>query len=404
MKTAVMYGAGNIGRGFVGAVMSRAGYAVRFVDVDRALVDSLNTAGQYTLRVIEGEGHADEIIRGVSAIDGTRGEEVSAAVAGCDLMATAVGARILPRIAPLIAKGLKQRFAKGGKPLNIIICENLMDAHLVLEGLIKQELSGEERAAFDRNVGLVEASIGRMVPIQTPEMRAGDPLRVCVEPYSFLPVDKAAFKGEIPAIPELVPYAPFEFYIRRKLFLHNMGHACCAYLGMVRGHELIAQAIREPAIALLTRAAMLESVAALSGAYSVSAKELMAHMDDLLNRFTNIALGDSCERVGADVPRKLAHEDRLVGAMLLAQDQGIKPVYIALAAAAALKRYLAEQQLAQEEQTAREQLLRLSGLQEDSALVPLIMKFYGLLNRNLPLMDLFNIAQQEKHRLTGPVV
>ncbi|NLE19318.1 MAG: mannitol-1-phosphate 5-dehydrogenase, partial [Clostridiales bacterium] len=35
---AVMYGAGNIGRGFVGALMSRAGYRVAFVDVDRELV------------------------------------------------------------------------------------------------------------------------------------------------------------------------------------------------------------------------------------------------------------------------------------------------------------------------------------------------------------------------------
>lgn len=399
-----MYGAGNIGRGFVGAVMSKAGYAVSFVDVDRELVDSLNAAGQYTLRVIEGEGFKDETIRGVRAIDGTQGGEVSGAVAQCGLMATAVGARVLPRIAPLIAKGLKQRFAQGEKPLNIIICENLMDAHLVLEGLIKQELSGEEIAAFDRSVGLVEASIGRMVPIQTPKMRAGDPLRVCVEPYAFLPVDKAAFKGEIPAIPELVPYSPFEFYIRRKLFLHNMGHACCAYLGMAQGHEFIAQAIQEPAIALLTRAAMLESVAALSRAYDVGAKELMAHMDDLLYRFTNAALGDSCARVGADVPRKLAHEDRLVGAMLLAQEQGIRPVYIALAAAAALRRYLAEQELGQEEQVAEEQLLRLSGLEAGSGPVALILRFHRLLAQGLPLMDIFRAAQEEKHRLTGPVV
>jgi len=132
-----MYGAGNIGRGFVGALMSRAGYRVAFVDVDRELVARLNAAGEYTLRVIGAEGHQDTTITNVHAVDGTREEEVVQAVAECDLMATAVGARILPRIAPLLARGIQRRFAAGRPPLNIIICENLMDANRVLESLIK---------------------------------------------------------------------------------------------------------------------------------------------------------------------------------------------------------------------------------------------------------------------------
>ena len=80
-----------------------------------------------------------------------------------NIMATAVGARILKFIVPNIVEGLRKRWQRGGEPLNIIICENLMDANKVLEGMIKAQLTEEEKLIFDERVGLVEASIGRMV-------------------------------------------------------------------------------------------------------------------------------------------------------------------------------------------------------------------------------------------------
>ena len=88
------------------------------------------------------------------------------------------------------------------------------------DAALKDLLTDEEKKHFDEKVGLVEASIGRMVPVQTEEMKDGDPMRVCVERYGFLPVDLAAFKGEVPEIQNLVPFEPFDFYIKRKLYVY----------------------------------------------------------------------------------------------------------------------------------------------------------------------------------------
>ena len=87
---------------------------------------------------------------------------------------------------------------------------------------------------IDKEIGFVEASIGRMVPVVPEDKKMGNVLRVYVEPYNILPVDKDAFKGEIPSVANLYPYSPFNLFIQRKLFMHNMSHATCAYLGFLK--------------------------------------------------------------------------------------------------------------------------------------------------------------------------
>lgn len=377
---AVMYGGGNIGRGFIGMLLSNSGYEVNFIDVVDSVVNTLNEKHQYPVRIIRTDGYTDIDVKNVSAVDGKNPDAVAEAIAEADIMATAVGVNVLKFIVENIANGLRLRKERGAAPLNILICENLMDANKVIEGMIKEYLNDEEKAWFDENVGLVEASIGRMVPVQTEEMKDGNPLRVCVENYGFLPVDKDAFKGEIPKIKDMVPFSPFDFYIKRKLYIHNMGHATCAYLGDILGLEYIYEAIENDEIYIIVKGAMEESARALSKKYGVSLEEIMLHITDLLNRLANTALGDTCKRVGGDPKRKLSPVDRLIGSSSLALKVGITPAYIAIGAAAGLHRYINEAEgMEQSEATAKTVLRDVSELDTDGELTQLILSMYRMI-------------------------
>ena len=397
---ALMYGGGNIGRGFIGQLFSQSGYAVTFVDVVDAVVDTLNREHKYPVRILSSEGHKDVEVTNVSAVNGKDAEAVAEAIAGTDIMATAVGARILPFIVPNIVAGLRKRWARGGAPLNIIICENLMDANKVLEEMLKAQLTQEEIPLFDQTVGLVEASIGRMVPVQTEEMKDGDPMRVCVESYGFLPVDKAAFKGEIPEITNMVPFAPFDFYIKRKLYIHNMGHATCAYLGDLLGLEYIYQSIDVPQVRILVQNAMLESAQALSKAYGVALEDIVCHIEDLLYRFTNRALQDTCARVGGDPARKLSPQDRLIGSAKLAMKNGQLPAYIAIGAAAGLIRLMKETGA----EDAGALLCETAGLDPREMLTQLILENYAILQENGDMSALLHKAEQAKAAARNNIV
>ena len=337
MKTFVQYGAGNIGRGFIGQVFSSGGYAVQFIDVNMEVIDALNSQKRYPVVVVSNSGNREITVENVSGINGFEADNVATAIANCDMMATAVGVNILPRIVPNLVAGFRKRIAIGNnKPLNIIICENLIDADKLLHKLITEQLNDDERKIFDEQVGLVEASIGRMVPIMTEEMKKDNVLKVCVESYCELPIDKATFKGEIPDVAHLYPFSPFEFYIKRKLYVHNMGHALTAYLGSLLGYEYIWQAIGNPFIKVIVQRAMTESATALSGKFNVPLENILEHVDDLLLRFSNIELGDTSERVGKDTKRKLSANDRFAGAVKMCEEKGSSPVYIAIGIAAGL--------------------------------------------------------------------
>ncbi len=339
MPTLVQFGAGNIGRSFVAQLFAAAGYEVIFVDVMDELVTALNARERYRVMVMD--TRREEIwVEGVRAVHGKDLEAVADALADCDIAATAVGPNALPFLYPGIARGLQRRRERqGARPLDIILAENLRNAASIVRTGLGQALPAD--FPLEEMVGLVETSIGKMVPIMTEAQRMEDPLWVFAEAYNTLILDALAFKNPIPAVPGLAPKRNIAAYVDRKLFVHNLGHAAVAYLGHLYDpyQAYIWQVTDIPELRELARAAMEESARALVAAYpdEFTPNALTEHIADLLNRFRNRALGDTVFRVGRDLLRKLSREDRLIGAMLFDLAHGVPCPATARVAAAALE-------------------------------------------------------------------
>ncbi|HEY3285388.1 MAG TPA: mannitol-1-phosphate 5-dehydrogenase [Armatimonadota bacterium] len=331
MKRIVQFGAGNIGRSLVGQLFARAGYEVVFVDAVPAIVEALNERHKYQV-VVKDRVPETLTVSGVRGILARDEEAVAQAVAEADLIGTAVGPKVLPFIYPNLARGLARR----NRPVSIILCENLRNARLFVRDGLQEYLPAD--FAWSERVGLVETSIGKMVPIMPAAVRERDPLEVWAEAYNQIIADGEAFLGPPPQVEGLVLKRHFRAYVDRKLFIHNLGHATAAYHGYLAGCRTLADCMALEGVRAEAQGAMRESAEAVHRQYpeELSREDLAEHVEDLLRRFDNPALGDTVFRVGRDLTRKLESEDRLVGALRLARRHQVECPHILRAIAAAL--------------------------------------------------------------------
>lgn len=319
MKKIVLFGAGKIGRSFIGQLFSRGGYEVVFIDVDEKIINALNDQKSYRIIIKGDEGNRELIVKNVRGIPASDHEKVNQELSGTNITATAVGPANLPGVIASMAAALQFRFKEGNwTPLDIIIAENLRDAaHFFYEEFCNYMTPDR----IERSLGLVETSIGKMVPIMSHEDIESDPLMVFAEPYNTLILDKKGFKNSMPDIPGLAPKENMKAWVDRKSFIHNLGHAAAAYYGYLYypGKRYLYEVLSDDRIFSFTKSVMQQSATALIKKYpgEFTEKELNDHIEDLIRRFRNKALGDTIFRVGLDIYRKLSPQDRLAGAIRL---------------------------------------------------------------------------------------
>ncbi|MEZ9906524.1 mannitol-1-phosphate 5-dehydrogenase [Vibrio breoganii] len=306
---ALHFGAGNIGRGFIGKLLADAGIAVTFADVNETVVNALIERNEYSVKVVGADCVVDTVSN-VTAVNSTSPEVVNC-IAESDMVTTAVGPTVLNIISKTIAQGLELRFSQGNEaPLNIIACENMVRGTTQLKEAVYGHLSDEVKAKADQYVGFVDSAVDRIVP--PAEEGETDPLAVTVETFSEWIVDQTQFKGEIPNIPGMECTDNLMAFVERKLFTLNTGHLITAYLGVLAGHETIKDSIEDPAIRAEVQAAMEESGEVLIRRYGFDPEAHAAYIQKILGRFANPFLRDEVDRVGRQPIRKLSPQDRLI--------------------------------------------------------------------------------------------
>jgi mannitol-1-phosphate 5-dehydrogenase len=320
---AVHFGAGNIGRGFIGAVLQDAGFHVTFADVNQEILDALNNSGEYQLTELDSLASTKTYSNFSALHSVNQRDELVAVVASADLVTASVGAGILPRIASTIQEGIQARSAQN--PLVVMACENAVNATDILENAIGIQDSSK--------VVYANTAVDRIVPMQN----QGTEPNVSVEPFCEWVIDNTNLEGldlEIPGakfVPDLMPF------IERKLYTVNTGHLTVAYLGQLAGHPSISIALSDPDVLLYTQRVLDETSMALVHKHGFDESEHALYVKKTLSRLANPAIDDSVKRVGRQPLRKLSRHERLIGPAAYLSEMGRIPVSLLGVVGAALR-------------------------------------------------------------------
>jgi mannitol-1-phosphate 5-dehydrogenase len=330
MSAAVHFGAGNIGRGFVGLLLHRAGYQVVFVDVVDELIDALNRTPSYQVKEVGLESR-EERVDNYRAIN-SRGDEPAAMaeIASADIVTTAVGPTVLKFVAPVIAAGLRQR-ADGTAPLAVMACENAINATNVLAEHIRAAVPEDEWPAVAARAVFANTAVDRIVPAQST-----DGLDVTVETYFEWAIERPPFGGDEPSIPDATWVDDLAPYIERKLFTVNTGHAATAYHGFARGIKKLSDALADDTVRAAVTGVLDETRQLLVAKHDFTAEAQQAYVDKILQRFANPYLPDTVDRVGRQPLRKLSRSERLIGPAAELAERGIRPQHLLATVEAAL--------------------------------------------------------------------
>jgi mannitol-1-phosphate 5-dehydrogenase len=341
MNVAVQFGAGNIGRGFMGQLFWEEGYRTIFIEASRNLVESLNRSGSYPLRLLDASSRReiDLSIDRFEALHIGDTAAVARAVEGASVIGTAVGVKNLTEIAAVLAIGIERRFMSKGEPVDIYLCENVINAAEILREGVQKHIGRPEIITWmERNVGFVGTVVARMVPSVGERYGGEGPLLVVADSYHKLPYDAKAVKAPPPPIEGMRPVEHFKAEVERKLYTYNLGHAALAYLGYLKGYNYVHEPFADEQIMEVFQGALDEICGAIIKKYPKvftrqANKEIRADIDQ---RFGNPMIQDTVYRVCRDPLRKLGHDDRLVGSAKLCMENGIFPENIAFVCGAAL--------------------------------------------------------------------
>ena len=301
---AVHFGAGNIGRGFVGLLLSNAGYELVFADVAEALIEGLQNSDSYAVHEV-GDDPRTTVVRGYSALNSAKqAEELTAAIAEADIVTTAVGAHILRFVAPAIAAGIAAR-PDGAPKVAVMACENAINGTDILKGEVESNYGGDDLA--DRAL-FANTAVDRIVPAQAPD--AG--LDVTVENYFEWAIETPPFAGDVPDIPGVTWVEDLEPYIERKLFTVNTGHATAAWFGYAAGIDKISDALADSSVAAKVADALADTKSLIVAKHGVDDAVQTAYVSKILKRFANPYLPDTTLRVGRGPLRKLSRHDRFI--------------------------------------------------------------------------------------------
>jgi mannitol-1-phosphate/altronate dehydrogenase len=351
------FGFGPIQAGLFVREVAKSGKFKRIVigEINQTLIDAVRRfEGNYVINIAEKDGIRTETIKGVELYNPSLPSErekliesvsVSTEIATCLPAVTAYKTGGISSVAAILEAGLNKR--SGGGTLIYTAENNIHAAEILRSALSTTKTNKASKLQFLNTV------IGKMSRVVSgpDEMRKlglspvvpGYSNAFLLEAFNHILADRSTLRDFSPGIPSFVEkdkLLPFE---EAKLYGHLAIHAMLAYLGGYKGLKSMTRVCENRVLMEIARDAFIhESGRALCKKYAslhdplFTTQGFSAYATDLLERMANPFLGDTVERAGRDIKRKLGPGDRLFGTIACAAQQGVQAPNMALGTLAAI--------------------------------------------------------------------
>ncbi len=379
---AIHFGAGNIGRGFIGILLKNSNYNITFVDLNKDIINSLKANNEYTIKYLD-EDNSTDTVKDVQALHGAEDYvQVIDQISSCDLITTSLGQDNLKYIAENIALGIAKRTEIGNnKAMDIIACENGLAVSSFFKQLILDKLTTEQKQYVDKYVGFVDCTVDRIVPNQVNE-------NICdvqVEP-GFEWVLKADQVKANSMISDAKYSNDLAYYNKRKLLSVNLTHSLIGYIGHLKGYTYVHETIAIPEVEQFVTAVLKDIRNSLVCEFGVSVHLQDEYAAKTIKRFKNDKIVDELTRVARNPLTKLGNDERYVSPLKVLVENNLDYEYIGQAIAYALS-YTnkdEEQSVRMQEiianNTIEEAISNITGL-EDELVIQTIANKYKQLNK-----------------------
>lgn len=315
---AIQFGAGNIGRGFIGDLLYDSGYHTTFVEVNEELVDYLNRNNSYNLYLLERQ-YEKKVIENIKALSPiTQENKIIKEIIDCDLITTSVWANNLDKIAPVIAKGLRKRLEHNKDKINIIACENAMHGSEKLKKLIINN-DPELEVHIDSLASFPNTAVDRIVLDAE-----NDKFGINVAEFHELAIERNKLANENNLPIKGAKYTDnLTKFLERKLYVVNAGHAWAGFIGYIYGFTNVKDVFLNEELVKDVRKAMMESSELIYKKYDFSKDEMAEYVDFGIKRYQQEGVDYEVNMVTRSPIRKLGYNDRLVGPAVQLEARGL---------------------------------------------------------------------------------
>lgn len=290
MKNAVIFGAGQTGRGFIAPILQDNDYHVTFVDKDLTLIKQINKEQRYTIRFF-GNSKEPITVKGFEAYVNEDPQTIEKLIEA-DVICTSIFANNLKELIPLLQTVEKSRASK----MQIICCENGVN---VKKDLVESGLKS-----------IITEGIIFCTTLK-PDPKSLD---LMCEDIEEIPID-ANVDGLNLQIKRMPLENRFSDLIQRKIYTYNFMSAIIAYLGWYKGYEVYGDAGNDSQIDYVIQALKPLVSRVIAREYNITYEEQLSFTQRAVNKFQNREIVDTIYRNARQAKRKLGINERILSPM-----------------------------------------------------------------------------------------